>query len=447
MNMPRLQNNEILLHPQDLSQVELSDVIDAEALQEMMDDYHLLTGMGIGIIDLNGTVLVGTGWQEICVKFHRAVPQSCRFCHESDTSLACGVTPGTFKEYRCKNNMWDIVTPIMLADRHIGNIFLGQFLYDDEEPDYELFRRQAVRFGFDEVAYLAALDKVPRFSRATVQTAMSFYSKLARMISKSNYNNVVLADTLSRSKRYEKELLNKNVELERFIYTVSHDLKSPVITIKGFTGSLAKDLASGRFDRMAGDLKRVDAAADTMNMLLRDLLELSTIGRIGREPETVDMNQLVHDVVMRLETPLRTRGVSVTVFHDLPSVVCDRVRIAEALQNLVENSIRFSGVRNDPAVTIGMREDQGIPVFFVQDNGIGIEEKYHAVIFGLFNKLDSTSSGTGIGLALVKRIIEVHGGTVWVESGGLDTGSRFCFTLPHGQKSDGKEQSNADHQP
>lgn len=188
------------------SEVELADILDVSALQNMMDDYYALTGIGIGIIDLKGEVLVGTGWQDICVKFHRAVPESRAFCHESDISLSKGVPPGTFKEYRCKNHMWDIVTPIMLGERHIGNIFLGQFLYDDETPDYELFRAQARRFGYDEAAYLAALDRVPRWSRQTVQTAMGFYSKLARMISEANFTNVVLADTLARREQAEEKL-------------------------------------------------------------------------------------------------------------------------------------------------------------------------------------------------------------------------------------------------
>ena len=198
----------------DLANIELADVIDVTALQEMMDDYYALTGIGVGIIDLNGTVLVGTGWQDICAKFHRAVPESCAFCHESDISLSSGVPPGTFKEYRCKNNMWDIATPIMLGDRHIGNIFLGQFLYEDEKPDYELFRAQARRFGYDETEYLAALDRAPRWSRETVRKAMGFYSKLARMISKASYNNVTLADTLARREQMEEALQWARISLE-----------------------------------------------------------------------------------------------------------------------------------------------------------------------------------------------------------------------------------------
>jgi len=420
----------------DLETVELSDLIDAPALQEMMSDYYALTGIGVGIIDLKGTVLVGTGWQDICVKFHRATPDSCRYCHESDISLSSGVAPGTFKAYRCKNNMWDIATPIMLSNRHIGNIFLGQFLYDDEEPDYNLFRAQARRFGYDEADYIAALDRVSRFSRETVQTAMSFYSKLAQMISKANYSNVLLADALSRSTLAEIDLQQKNAELERYAYTVSHDLKSPIITIKGFTGSLEKDLAKGNYERMADDLKRVSNAADKMNDLLRDLLELSTIGRVIKTPEPVDMNLLVTDVLAQLAGSLKSHNLTVAVQPELPTVECDRHRMAEVVQNLLENAINYIGDQAEPKILLGMRVEDGVNIFFVQDNGIGIDEKFHRVIFGLFNKLDANSGGTGIGLALVKRIIEVHGGRVWVESEGVGMGSRFCFTINERQKNE-----------
>ena len=114
--IPRELDKEANAAPLDFKNIELHDVIDAPAIQEMMNDYHALTGIGIGILDLKGEVLIGTGWQDICIKFHRAQPESCKFCRESDTSLSSGVSPGTFKAYRCKNNMWDMVTPIMLAD-------------------------------------------------------------------------------------------------------------------------------------------------------------------------------------------------------------------------------------------------------------------------------------------------------------------------------------------
>ena len=230
-------------------------------------------------------------------------------------------------------------------------------------------------------------------------------------------------------KKREDDLEMKNAELERFAYTVSHDLKSPIITIKGFTGALEKDLLKGNYERMAGDLKRVSDAADKMNDLLCNLLEISTVGRVVNTSEAVDMNLLVDDVLAQLAGPLKNNAINITVQPDLPSLFCDRQRMAEVLQNLVENAINYMGDQANPKILFGMREESGVIVFFVEDNGIGIDEKYHQNIFGLFNKLDAKSSGTGIGLALVKRIIEVHGGRVWVESDGVGKGSRFCFTV------------------
>ncbi len=188
---------ELLIAPQgSIDDLELADVLDVPALQAMMDDFHALTGIGIGIIDLNGQILVGTGWQDICVHFHRVHPETLRFCMESDVRLSSGVAPGEFKAYRCQNHMWDVVTPITLGERQVGNLFLGQFLYEDEVPDYELFRVQARKYGFDESEYLAALERIPRWSRETVETAMRFYAKLAKMLSQLNYNNLRLARTL-----------------------------------------------------------------------------------------------------------------------------------------------------------------------------------------------------------------------------------------------------------
>lgn len=208
-------------------QPELSDVIDAALLQEMMNDYYRLTGIGTGIIDLNGTILVGTGWQDICVRFHRTHPESCRHCLESDITLSSDVQPGSFKAYRCKNNMWDMATPIMLAGRHVGNIFLGQFLYDDEEPDYELFRAQARQYGYDESAYLAALDRVPRWSRETVQTAMHFYAGLARMISSAALGNAALTESLRQETTDDRFLHHQVVEMEQISRCLSHDPATP----------------------------------------------------------------------------------------------------------------------------------------------------------------------------------------------------------------------------
>ncbi|MEW6364584.1 MAG: MEDS domain-containing protein [Acidobacteriota bacterium] len=182
-----------ILSPEgDIGALELSDIVDTEEIQRLMDEFYQLTNVGIGIIDLHGRVLVGTGWQDVCTKFHRINPESCRLCIESDLELSRGVPFGTFKLYRCKHNMWDMATPITIGDRHVGNIFLGQFLFDDETPDYGVFRQQARQFGFDEQEYMAALDRVPRWSRKKVNAAMSFYTAFAGMIGNLSYSNIKL---------------------------------------------------------------------------------------------------------------------------------------------------------------------------------------------------------------------------------------------------------------
>jgi len=190
----------------DIGALTLSDIIDVETLRSMMEDFYQLTGMLGAVLDISGKVLVAVGWQDICTKFHRFHPDTLRNCTESDTILTEGVPPGTFKAYHCKNNMWDMVTPLMIGGRHVGNVFIGQFFYEDETPDVELFRQQARQYGFDEAEYLAALDRVPRFSREAVDAGMRFYSKLAGLISTMSFSAIQKSRMLAERKRAEDAL-------------------------------------------------------------------------------------------------------------------------------------------------------------------------------------------------------------------------------------------------
>jgi len=245
--------------------------------------------------------------------------------------------------------------------------------------------------------------------------------------------NLMLARIGSADREREKlvtELEDKNAEMERFVYTVSHDLRGPLITIKGFCGRLGQHMSQGSAERANHDLERIRNAADRMQELLDDLLELSRIGRMANPPAAVPMTRLSEEVVELLEGPIRRRNVRVTVARNMPVVHADRVRIAELLQNLVENAVKFSGEDPEPRIDIGFRNEGGSPVFTVADAGIGIDPAYHEKVFGLFDQLDRKAEGTGVGLALARRIVEAHGGRIWVESEGQGRGSTFCFTLP-----------------
>lgn len=251
----------------------------------------------------------------------------------------------------------------------------------------------------------------------------------------------ILAQDITENKKYEDErerlfieLQKKNSELEQFTYTVSHDLKAPLITMRGFLGFLENDLAVGNMERVQKDISRIGDATEKMQQLIIGLLDLSRVGRIINPSQNIPFEELARDAVDIVAGQLAMKGVQVKIVQDLPTIHGDRLRLTQAVQNLIENAIKFMGDQPEPQIDIGLKSIQdGMPEFYIRDNGIGISPKHHERIFGLFNKLDTNSNGTGIGLALVKRIVEVHGGRIWVESE-VGNGSTFLFTLPPFQK-------------
>ena len=158
----RLKLDSILSPDTDIVEEDLSNILDTPAIQSLMEDFSKLTGMGMAIIDLQGNVLVATGWQDICTQFHRVHPQTAQKCTESDLFLAKKLRPGEYVACRCKNHLWHAATPLCIGGKHVGNIYTGQFFYDDEPVDERLFIDQAAKYGFDQELYLSALHRVPR---------------------------------------------------------------------------------------------------------------------------------------------------------------------------------------------------------------------------------------------------------------------------------------------
>jgi signal transduction histidine kinase len=230
--------------------------------------------------------------------------------------------------------------------------------------------------------------------------------------------------------RAVSELEGRNAELERFLYTVSHDLRSPLITMLGFLDPIEAAAAAGKPEQVREDASRIRGAAQRMDRALKELIELNRVGRVAHAPETVAFADLAREAASLVEGRLNQHRVRLEIQEELPHVRGDRQRLVEVLQNLIDNAAKFAGHGAAPRVEVGARQDDGLPVFFVRDNGLGIEPRYHEKVFGLFDRLDPTDDGTGVGLALVKRIVEVHGGRIWIESQGGGSGSTFCFTLP-----------------
>jgi len=227
-----------------------------------------------------------------------------------------------------------------------------------------------------------------------------------------------------------EELSKSNEELNAFVYTVSHDLKAPVVSLQGFSSILMRDYED-RFDEIGKMyVERIQKNSEHMGILINNLLELSRIGRIKGQEELVNISDVISDKSNELVIQLEERGTKLIIDDEMPTVKCDRTRISQIFANLISNANKFMGQDNEePTIEVGYESQDGYHKFYVRDNGIGIDEEYHEKIFQIFQRLDDIETeGTGVGLAIVKKIVENFGGSIWVDSA-KGKGSTMYFTM------------------
>jgi hypothetical protein len=229
--------------------------------------------------------------------------------------------------------------------------------------------------------------------------------------------------------RHAAHLESANKELAAFSHSVSHDLRSPLVTIDGFTAQLQKEShalsASGR-----SNLRRVRESVKRMGQLIDDMLYLSKVTRAELRREPTDLAQIAREVVEELRAHQPTHPVEFVMPDSVPAE-CDARLLRIALMNLLGNAWKFTGKRGDPRVEFSVDRTRGEPVYCVQDNGAGFDMAHAARLFTPFERLHAMSDfpGTGIGLATVMRIVERHGGRLWAEAA-AGRGASFYFTLP-----------------
>jgi signal transduction histidine kinase len=234
-----------------------------------------------------------------------------------------------------------------------------------------------------------------------------------------------------RVRERTEQLKDSNRELESFVYTVSHDLKSPVVSLHGMASILLEDYSDKLDDQGKHYLQRVAANATFMEQLIADLLTLSRTVRRAQKPERLNADALVGELVDQCQETIRQRGVVIKIHSPLPEVVFDATHFRQIFLNLLTNAIKFLGDQSAPMIEIGGRSEDGFFVeYYFKDNGIGIDPRYHDLVFGIFQRLKEVEvEGTGVGLAIVKKIIDSVQGKIWIESE-RGKGTAFFFQLP-----------------
>jgi signal transduction histidine kinase len=236
---------------------------------------------------------------------------------------------------------------------------------------------------------------------------------------------------ITKQKQGEEELKKINEELKNFVHIVSHDLKTPLISIQGFSTRLFTKYHEKLGEKGRDYLEKILASAYRMEALITDLAALATIGRVVSAFKIASCLEIINDVTSEFQDRLNKKGIELVVAADLPIIQCDRDRIAQVFQNLLVNAIKYMGDTKNPKIEVGYEDIGNFYKFYVRDNGTGIDPQHHRKIFEIFHRLREVEreEGTGLGLTIVDKVVRHHGGKVWVASE-KGKGATFYFTIP-----------------
>jgi signal transduction histidine kinase len=430
-----------------------AELVDIEALRNLCEQFTGLTGAVTAVLDLEGHVLVATGWQEICTRFHRVNAMTAHRCLESDTVLASQLRSGErYNVYRCRNGLVDVAVPIHIEGRHVANLFTGQFFFS--APDKEFFVRQAAEAGFARDDYLEALGRVPVFSEEQVRSMMGFLTGLAEFIGGTG---------LARLRQYEanQALREHEARLERlvqartaelsaakevaevasqaksaFLAKVSHELRTPLNAVIGFSETVRSGLAGEINDEQRYQLGIISESGRHLLSLISDILVIAE-SEADAEKLRLRLAPLqVHDLlelqVQRFREEAARAGL--TFEAELPpldlEVRADPVAVTRVVENLLSNAVKFTVAGG---IALRTRAADAMLTVEVEDTGIGIAEDDLPSLFLPFNRLARQhrprQEGTGLGLSVSREYVRAMGGEIHVASE-PGRGSRFWFTLP-----------------
>jgi PAS domain S-box-containing protein len=308
----------------------------------------------------------------------------------------------------------------------------GRSLYDTE---YRI-RRQDGEYRFFSVRGVPVLD-----DSGSIQEWIGTCTDITERKQAEEALHRLNQELESRVQQRTAQLQAANQELESFTYSVSHDLRAPLRHISGFSKILSEDFSAVLPQEAQHLLQRIEEGTRRMGMLVDDLLNLGRVGRHEVRLQVTGLDTVVKEVLTDLQPESENRKVEWKIGR-LPYVECDAPLMKQVFQNLLSNALKFTRPREQAVIEVGCQEQNGIPIVFVRDNGVGFSMKYADKLFGVFQRLHRTEDfeGTGVGLATVQRIVQKHGGRIWAEAE-LDKGATFYFTLNASESVPGKQTS------
>jgi signal transduction histidine kinase/ActR/RegA family two-component response regulator len=426
---------------------EFTELFDIPKLTVLCESFTAINGTVTALLDLDGHVHIATGWQDICVKFHRTNPGTSKRCTESDTALAGQLSTGQkFNLYKCKNGLVDVAVPVIVDNEHVGNFFTGQFLLDS--PDTEFFRRQAKQFNIDEIPYVDALSHVPIFTEDEIKKTMTFLVELTQMIGemgKKSLDNLRAEEVLR--KELENQVLLRTEELQQallkaeaaneaqnqFVASMSHELRTPLTAIQGYCELMQHEITSERLQLF---LQSIKTASNNQLHLVNDILDAAKLssGKFSLESAPFSLLETFEDLAALNDLKAREKGITLQLNATEianPVILGDENRLTQILLNLISNAVKFTekGYVHAHASVVN-----NVLTITVEDTGIGFEQKDAERLFERYEQKDKETSrrfgGTGLGLSISRSLAELMDGSLTAVSKPGE-GSTFTLKIPY----------------